>query len=124
MQHAHKQYRKTKDLCFNFFKEYKEEVKMFRGLCNWIFCTFLLLYILPIFNQYLALHIVNGLYVMLLINITLVLFYLARIYVDCVLIKESFMGAETLLIFLLSTRITNNILFCGFIINHIVCLVK
>ena len=124
MQHAQKQYRKTKDLCFKFLEKYKEEVKMFHGLCKWIFATFLLLYILPIFNQYLTLHIVNGLYAMLLINITLVLFYLARIYVDCVLIKKSFMGAKTLLIFLFSTRITNNILFCGFIINHIVCLVK
>mgnify|MGYP003704708325 FL=1 len=124
MQHAHKQYRKTKDLCFKFLEQYKKEVKMFRGLCNWIFATFLLLYILPIFNQYLTLHIVNGLYVLFLTNIVLVLFYLARIYVDCVLIKESFVGAKTLLIFLFLTRITNNILFCGFIINHIVCLVK
>ena len=124
MQHAHKQYRKTKDLCFNFFNKYKKEVKMFRGLCNWIFATFLLLYILPIFNQYLVLHIVNGLYVLFLTNIMLVLFYIARIYVDCVLIKESFVDAKTLLIFLFLTRITNNILFCGFIINHIVCLVK
>jgi len=124
MQHAHKQYRKTKDLCFKFLEKYKEEVKMFRGLCKWIFATFLLLYILPKFNQYLVLHIVNGLHAMLLINIALVLFYLARIYVDCVLIKESFVDAKTLLIFLFSTRITNNILFCGFIINHILCLVK
>jgi hypothetical protein len=124
MQHAQKQYRKTKDLCFNFFNKYKEEVKMFFGLCKWIFATFLLLYILRIFNQYLVLHIINGLYAMLLINIMLVLFYIARIYVDYILIKKQFAGATTLLLFLFATRITNNMLFCGFTINHIVCLVK
>jgi hypothetical protein len=124
MQHAQKQYRKTKDLCFNFLRKYKEEVEMLRGLCKWIFSTFLLLYILPIFNQYLVLHIVNGLYVMLLTNIMLVLFFIARIFVDYILIKKQFAGAKTFLIFLFATRITNNILFCGCIINHIVCLVK
>lgn len=124
MQHTQKQYRKIKDLCLNFFNKYKKELEMFHGLCKWIFATFLLLYILPIFNQYLVLHVVNGLYVLFLTNIMLVLFYLVSIYVDYILIKKQFAAAKTLLFFLFATRITNNMLFCGFIINHIVCFTK
>ena len=105
---------------FQQLKKPTDNTKEIIGLSLWILGVYIGINLLPVINS-LLLHLPSGLFVVLLLNISLFSVIAMKSYVLLLITKSQF-SKNSALTRIYAIHSINAVLFCAFIISHIVCL--